>query len=121
MPSEAELLSLSSLEAMACGLPLLAANAVALPELVSEGVNGYLFQPGDDADAASYMEKLADHPELWADMGRAGWERTQDYSLETILQRNEMLYEMVLSGSHPSALPALIKKESDVSNSAPSV
>jgi len=126
MPSEAELLSLSSLEAMACGLPLLAANAVALPELVSDGVNGYLFQPGDDADAALRMEKLADHPELWTDMGQAGRERTRDYSLEMILQHNEMLYEMVLSGriardSHPSALPSLIKQESDVSNSATSV
>ena len=42
MPSEAELLSIASLEAMACGRPMLAANAVALPELVTDGMNGYL-------------------------------------------------------------------------------
>ncbi len=37
MPSEAELLSIASLEAMACGLPLLVARSRALPELVEEG------------------------------------------------------------------------------------
>jgi glycosyltransferase involved in cell wall biosynthesis len=122
MPSEAELLSLSSLEAMACGLPLLAANAVALPELVTDGISGYLFRPSDDVDAAHCMGKLADHPELWADMGQAGWRRAQDYSLETILQCNETLYEMVLSGHIardlcPSALPSLTVQESETSNS----
>ncbi len=98
MPSEAELLSLASLEAMACGRPMLAANAVALPELVTDGVNGYLFQPGDDADAERCMEKLADQPELWADMGAASVEGAQPHGLDAILERNEALYEMVLSG-----------------------
>ena len=98
MPSEAELLSIASLEAMACGRPILAANAVALPELITDGVNGYLFQPGDDADAVRCMEKLADHPELWAEMGAISIERAQPHGLEAILKRNEALYEMVLSG-----------------------
>jgi 1,2-diacylglycerol 3-alpha-glucosyltransferase len=99
MPSEAELLSIASLEAMACGCPILAANAVALPELVTDGVNGYLFRPGDDADAVRCMEKLADHPELWAEMGAVSIERAQPHGLEAILKRNEALYEMVLSGN----------------------
>jgi glycosyltransferase involved in cell wall biosynthesis len=99
MPSEAELLSIASLEAMACGRPVLAANAVALPELVSDGINGYLFRPGNDLDAARCMEKLADHPELWPGMGAVSFERAQQHSLEVVLQRNETLYEMVLSGS----------------------
>ena len=99
MPSEAELLSIASLEAMACGRPMLAANAVALPELVSDGVNGYLFRPGDEKDAARCMKELANHPELWAKMGAISVERVQPHSLEAVLQRNEALYEMVLSGS----------------------
>ena len=66
MPSEAELLSIASLEAMASGLPILAARARALPELVTDGLNGYLFNPGDAADAARCMEMLVDHPENWA-------------------------------------------------------
>jgi len=99
MPSDAELLSIASLEAMACARPMLAANAVALPELVSDGLNGYLFKQGDDSDAAHWMEKLADHPELWAGMGAASLERVQHHSLEAVMKRNEALYEMVLTGS----------------------
>jgi glycosyltransferase involved in cell wall biosynthesis len=84
---------------MACGRPVLAANAVALPELVSDGLNGYLFHPGDDLDAARCMEKLTNHPELWPGMGAASLERARQHSLDVVLQRNETLYEMVLSGS----------------------
>jgi glycosyltransferase involved in cell wall biosynthesis len=50
-------LSIASLEAMACGRPLLLANAIALPELVAVGVNGYLFEPGNPSDAARSLRK----------------------------------------------------------------
>jgi glycosyltransferase involved in cell wall biosynthesis len=99
MPSEAELLSIATLEAMACGRAILAAQAIALPELVSDGLNGYLFRPGDAMDAAHCMVKLADHPELWAGMATLSIERAQPHSMEVVLQRNEALYEMVISGS----------------------
>jgi 1,2-diacylglycerol 3-alpha-glucosyltransferase len=125
MPSDAELLSLASLEAMACGLPMLAANAVALPELVTNGVNGYLFQPGDDADAERCMEKLAGHPELWYGMGAASLERARQHGLDSILRRNEALYEMVLSGSVATEseipLPSMQRKnKTKESRSSPS-
>ena len=93
MPSEAELLSIASLEAMACGKPLLLANAVALPELVTQGENGYLFEPGDAADAARCIEQLADHPEQWEAMGQASLRRAQEHSLEKTVTRYEELYE----------------------------
>ncbi len=97
MPSEAELLSIASLEAMACGRPMLLANAVALPELVTQGVNGYLFKPGDAADAAHYMELLADSPERWAEMGRASFERAQEHGLEKTVARYEAMYDLRLT------------------------
>ena len=81
MPSDAELLSIASLEAMACGRPMLLADAVALPELVTPGVNGYLFKKGDPEDAAHYMELLADQRERWKEMGKASFERAQVHSL----------------------------------------
>ncbi len=96
MPSAAELLSIASLEAMACGRPVLLANAVALPELVTPGVNGYLFKPGDAADAAHYMEELADHPERWAEMGQASCERAQEHGLDKTVTRYERLYEQAV-------------------------
>ncbi|MBO0844073.1 MAG: glycosyltransferase [Nocardioides sp.] len=47
MPGVAELQSIATLEAMASGLPVVLADALALPHLVSPGTNGYLFCPGD--------------------------------------------------------------------------
>ncbi len=53
MPSTAELQSISSLEAMASGLPVVAADSMALPHLVDG--NGYLFTPGDEHDLAAKL------------------------------------------------------------------
>jgi len=55
MPSIAELQSIATMEAMASGLPVVAANAMALPHLVHDGDNGFLFKPGSPEDMA---EKL---------------------------------------------------------------
>ncbi len=98
MPSEAELLSLATLEAMACGRPVLLANAVALPELVTEGLNGYLFKPGDPADAAKYIDLLADQPERWPEMGKAGVAKAQFHGLDHTVGQYELLYEHLLTG-----------------------
>lgn len=104
MPSEAELLSIATLEAMACGRPVLAARAGALPELVTPGVNGYLFQAGDVADAARCMALLADQPDRWRNMSAASLRKVQAHSLDNTLQRYEMIYEAILAGSMLSHL-----------------
>ena len=98
MPSEAELLSLATLEAMACGRPVLLANAVALPELVIEGVNGYLFRPGDPLDAAKYIDLLAGQPECWPKMGQASIAKAQFHGLDNAMRQYETLYESLLAG-----------------------
>jgi 1,2-diacylglycerol 3-alpha-glucosyltransferase len=101
MPSEAELLSISTLEAMGCSRPVLAANAVALPELVTDSVNGLLFKPGDVSEAARCMAWFADHPESWPGMGAASLEKVKMHSLENIVHEYEALYERVLTGVPP--------------------
>src|SRR5207248_7463465 len=58
IPSEAELQSLATMEAMACGLPVVAANSYALPELVHHGENGYLFQPANSDELPGHIDKL---------------------------------------------------------------
>jgi glycosyltransferase involved in cell wall biosynthesis len=102
MPSEAELLSIASLQAMACARPMLVADAVALPELVTANENGLLFRPGDVDDAARCMTILVDHPEFWPAMGAASLERAQAHSLDNIVHRYEQLYQAVLS--HPNKI-----------------
>jgi 1,2-diacylglycerol 3-alpha-glucosyltransferase len=97
MPGDAELLSIASLQAMACARPMLVADAVALPELVTANQNGLLFRPGDVNDAARCMTVLADHPERWPVMGAASLERVKAHSLQNIVHRYEDLYKLVLS------------------------
>lgn len=92
MPSEAELLSLASLEAMACARPVLLADAVALPELAVNGENGYLFEPGDAQEAARCMALLIDHPQDLPAMGKASLERARRHGLEATMQQYEALY-----------------------------
>ncbi|AXR73843.1 MULTISPECIES: glycosyltransferase [Auritidibacter] len=57
-PGTAELQSLVSLEAMSAQKPVILANALALPHLVNEGENGYLFTPGDAGDLADKLQRV---------------------------------------------------------------
>jgi 1,2-diacylglycerol 3-alpha-glucosyltransferase len=99
MPSPEELQSIATLEALACGKPVLAADARALPELVKPGVNGYLFRSGDPANAASWMKKLLDSRDQWPALGQSGVEGVQRHSLKKSIQSYEQLYKSVLEKS----------------------
>ena len=96
MPSPEELQSIATLEAMACGKPILAANARALPELVASGENGYLFQPNDPADAARMVRQLLQEKDNWKKMGQVSFERVQVHSLENTLVRYEDQYKWIM-------------------------
>jgi glycosyltransferase involved in cell wall biosynthesis len=60
------------LEAMSCGLPVIASRIGGLPELVIDGVNGLLFEPGNASELADRIRLLWRDPELCQRMGRAG-------------------------------------------------
>jgi glycosyltransferase involved in cell wall biosynthesis len=62
MPSIAELQSIATMEAMASGLPVVAADAMALPHLVHDGENGFLFRPGDEHDLADKLRRVLEMP-----------------------------------------------------------
>lgn len=57
-PSRTETLGLVLLEAMAAGCPVIAANAGGIPDIVTDGVNGYLFEPDDENGAIEATHKL---------------------------------------------------------------
>ena len=98
MPSEVELQSIATLEAMATGRPVLAANARALPELVRDGVNGYLFRPGDADDAARAMVRLADERWRWPAMGAASLAIARSHALPRTIASYEALYRRLAGG-----------------------
>lgn len=60
MPSTQELQSMATLEAMAAGRPVVAANSMALPNLVQDGVNGFLFKPDSPSDLALKLQTVFD-------------------------------------------------------------
>ncbi|MFF2844153.1 glycosyltransferase [Paenarthrobacter sp. NPDC057981] len=93
MPGTAELQSLVTLEAMSASTPVLLADAMALPHLVREGENGYLFAPNDSAELASKITKLVQLPknELEA-MGKMSREMVEPHSINGTLQTFEDLY-----------------------------
>ncbi len=62
MPSIAELQSIATMEAMASGLPIVAADAMALPHLVHDQANGYLFKPSDAQDLADKLTLVLTAP-----------------------------------------------------------
>ena len=63
-PSRTETLGLVLLEAMAAGCPVIAANAGGIPDIVTDGVNGYLFDPTDEMGAIVATRRLlANHQE----------------------------------------------------------
>jgi glycosyltransferase involved in cell wall biosynthesis len=87
--SEIETQGLVLLEAMASGLPVVAAQATCIPEIVREGINGYLVPPKDVASFARRIEQVLRDP---GDMGAAGRSVALEHSFAATLERHEALY-----------------------------
>lgn len=91
--SIAELQSIATMEAMASALPIVAADAVALPHLVHDGENGYLFPPGDaDALAARLTDVLTAEPAEFERMQQASLDGVAIHDINRTLDTFEALY-----------------------------
>lgn len=92
-PGTAELQSLVTLEALSASRPVVLANALALPHLVDEGVNGHLFTPGDDQDLAEKLASILDlSPAERKAMGEAGHQMALKHGEEKTIKTFEALY-----------------------------
>jgi glycosyltransferase involved in cell wall biosynthesis len=65
-----ETFGLAAVEAMALGVPPVAAAHGSFPELVANGVNGVLFRPGDPEDLARVLADIGAHPDCYAEYGK---------------------------------------------------
>jgi 1,2-diacylglycerol 3-alpha-glucosyltransferase len=93
MPGTAELQSLVTLEAMSASTPVVLADAMALPHLVRDGENGYLFTPNDSDDLAKKITMILELPaDQRAVMGQVSRQMVEPHSLEGTLQTFEDLY-----------------------------
>ncbi|ELT44508.1 glycosyltransferase [Arthrobacter nitrophenolicus] len=93
MPGTAELQSLVTLEAMSASTPVVLADAMALPHLVRDGENGYLFTPNDSDDLAKKITQILQLPkDQQQAMGRASRAMVEPHSIQGTLQTFEDLY-----------------------------
>ncbi|PYD00385.1 glycosyltransferase family 4 protein [Microbacterium esteraromaticum] len=91
--SIAELQSIVTMEAMASALPVVGANAVALPHLVHDGENGHLFEPGNVDDLADKLTQvLTASPAEYERMQRASLDGVAVHDINRTLDTFEALY-----------------------------
>ncbi|HEX6668503.1 MAG TPA: glycosyltransferase [Gemmatimonadales bacterium] len=90
-------------EAMASGMPVVGTRHAGIPELVEDGVSGYLVPERDEAALADALARLAAAPERWPHMGRAGRARVErDYDIDPL---NDRLAGMLETLIPPEARP----------------
>ena len=98
--SSSEALPIAILEAMACGLPIVATRVAGIPEQVVDGVNGFLVPPCDSAALAAAIARLCANHSLRERFGNASAQRArQFYSLEVMAQRLANLYTSLAHGA----------------------
>ena len=103
MPSVAELQSVATLEAMAVGLPVVVARAGALPELVSDGENGFLFTADDSRELCGRLAQLVTDGELRRRMGARSIERAAAHDRRHVLDAWQRIYSGLATQARAAA------------------
>jgi L-malate glycosyltransferase len=93
MSSETEGLGTSILDAMACGKPVVATTAGGIPEIVEDGVTGYLVPPRDGKALAEAITRLLQNDALRKRMGEAGLRRVRErFTVERMVRETAAAY-----------------------------
>lgn len=96
LPSYSEGLPISILEAMAFGVPVVSTTVGAIPEVIEEGVNGFLIEPGDHKLLAEKLLLLIKSKNLREDMGINNLEKIKNkYDLKFVTNELQKLYDNV--------------------------
>jgi L-malate glycosyltransferase len=100
LPSEQESFGLTALEAMNCGVPVIATDIGGLPELVAHDETGYLFPIGEtERMAAAAVALLRDHEQYEIFRRKARDRAVQVFNAKQIIPQYEAFYEEVLQSS----------------------
>ena len=96
IPSESELQSIVTMEALASGLPVVVVNNGALPELASMN-NGFLFEPKNSKQMADCIIKLLLDEKLRKSMGFNSLELIKQHSMDSMVDQFEKMYEKIIN------------------------
>ena len=106
MASFAEGVPVVLMEAMAAEVPVVATQIAGVPELVENGVSGFLVPPGDPVALAQKVEQLLLDKQLRANFGRAGCDKvTREFNLLTEAEKLCQILTAAVAGTVASALP----------------
>lgn len=93
LPSLWEGFGLVLIEAMACGKPCVTTSVSSMPEIVEDGVSGFILPPKDPAALAEACCKLLTNPQLADDMGKQGkWIVNEKFTLKKMIYEYEDLF-----------------------------
>jgi glycosyltransferase involved in cell wall biosynthesis len=97
LASENEGTPVTIIESLAAGRPVVATRVGGVPDVVEDGVDGFLAEPHDVDGLASRLERLARDPALRAEMGRRGRERALSrYAVDRLVADVDALYRSLL-------------------------
>jgi glycosyltransferase involved in cell wall biosynthesis len=99
-PSNDEGLPNAILESMAAGVPVVATRVGGIPELLEDGVEGLLVEPGDPAALAAAITRISTDEALRVRLGAAARERARSFSWDACTEQHVRLYEELLR-AHP--------------------
>ncbi len=96
LPSETESFGLAALEAMACGMPVIASNAGGIPELVVDEYTGFTSPVGDVDKMAKDAIYLLSDQKRWQTYSQNAYDHAQKFAIDHIVPVYETLYQQVL-------------------------
>jgi glycosyltransferase involved in cell wall biosynthesis len=89
-----ELLGQTLVEAMACGTPVICTEVAGMPEVVQDGVTGFIVPPNDPEALREKLCWLRDHPDAARAMGEAGWRRVLEcFTWDAVVRRCLAIYQ----------------------------
>jgi L-malate glycosyltransferase len=98
MPSNAESFGLAALEAMACGVPVVATDVGGFPEFIRHGLDGFLHAPGDvDSMSRSALSILEDQ-EAWSRFSESAQTQAGRYETALLVEKYESFYRRLIEG-----------------------